>query len=173
MVRIEHGERSFAPTAGISLPAPNQAAQAAHRLVSAGAIMTLNEPAPEQHLVGYLEWLETRRLFWFTAYGESLADGHLLEFDAMHMDEDRGLCFATGGNVSATLTPIDQAKVEDPDDYRIAWQLWQEVAPLRRAKIEACCAALLRGRPADGLDGQVWRPPPTIVSLKSPRARRA
>ena len=112
----------------------NEAAQAAHRLVSAGAIMTLSEPSLERHLVGYLEWLELRRLFWFTAYGESLADGHLLEFDAMHMVEERGLYFSTAGNIVASLTPIEQAKVEDPDDYRIAWQLWQEVAPIRRAK---------------------------------------
>lgn len=103
------------------------------------------EPEGTQHLVGYLEWLEAGKLFWFTAYGEGSSDGHLLEFDALHVIEGRGLYFSREGKIVTQLTAIDQAKVDDPDDYRIAWQLWQEVVPLRRRMIEALCTKLLRG----------------------------
>jgi hypothetical protein len=114
-------------------------------------------PRPEQHLVGYLEWLAPQRLFWFTAYGESVSDGHLLEFDTTHVVEERGIFFSSGGNIVSSLTPIAQANVEDPDDYRIAWQLWQEVAPLRRRVIDASCSTLTReSLLIDGMDGQRW-----------------
>jgi hypothetical protein len=157
MVQIEQGGRMSAPRAGASSPAANHGASAAQRLVASGAIMTLPEPRLEQHLVGYLEWLEPRRLFWFTAYGEALSDGHVLAFDALHVVDNASVYFSIGGNVVSCLTAIDHAQVDDPDDYRIAWQLWQEVAPLRRAMINDCCAALTRG-PAliDGVDGQPW-----------------
>jgi hypothetical protein len=174
MVQIETGERMFAARAGASTPAVNHAAQAAQRLVAGGAIMSLPEPRLEQHLVGHLEWVEPRRLFWFTAYGESLTDGHVLEFDAVHVADGQGVYFSTSGNIVSYLTAIDQAKVDDPDDYRIAWQLWQEVVPLRRSLIEACCTALLRGPGlVDGVDGQPWpaRPGGTAVTTTS-RVRR-
>lgn len=160
MVQIEQGGLLFATRAGASQPAIHHAVLAAQRLVTAGAIMTLPGPRLEQQLVGYLEWLEPQRLFWFTAYGEALSDGHLLEFDTLQTHQ-RGITFSAGGRIVSLLTTIDHAGVDDPDDYRIAWQLWQEVAPLRRTLIEACAHALTRGASRldviDGIDGQPWQ----------------
>lgn len=172
MVRIEYREGLFAPEAGAAPPAMKEAAAAAHQLVSAGAIMTLPEPRFEQHLVGHLEWIEPRRLFWFTAYGETLQDGRLLDFDSLQVIEGSGIYFSRAGNIVSHLMPIDQARVEDPDDYRIAWQLWQEVAPLRRPLIERCCTALLRGLVVDGIDGYVPpRKPVAVPTLNLARVR--
>jgi hypothetical protein len=156
MVRIEYREGPFAPDSDVGGAPPTEPALAAHELVSAGAIMTVPGPQPAQNLVGHLEWLESRRIFWFTAYGETLADGHLLDFDSLQVVEGRGIYFARQGNIVSQLTPIDQANVEDPDDYRIAWQLWQEVVPLRRPLIERCCTSLVRGLAVDGIDGMPW-----------------
>ena len=134
--------------------------------------MTLPGPDLGRHLVGYLEWLGARRLFWFTAYGESLADAHLLEFESLHVIAERGVYFSAGGNLIASLTTIDHANVEDPDDYRIAWQLWQEVAPLRRKLIDDCCATLAsESPPLDGIDGQSWTRAAALPNRKAvPRA---
>ena len=157
MVQIEIDGQSSVPRAGAPSSAMPIAASAVHRLMTAGAIMTLFGSRPEQHLVGHLEWLGPERLFWFTAYGESVSDGHLLEFDALHAREDRGVFFSRGGSLVSSLTLIEEAEVEDPDDYRIAWQLWQEVAPLRRRLIEASCATLTRDSVLiDGVDGEHW-----------------
>jgi hypothetical protein len=154
MVRIEHGGQSSVPSAGVAWPAITPLVLAAQQLVASGAIMTLLQPQREQHLIGYLEWLEPRRLFWFTAYGEDHSDAHLLEFDAEPVIQDSVIYFRSDGKIVSLLSPIERAEVEDPDDYTIAWRLWQEVMPLRRALIETCCTALVRAGAADCMDGQ-------------------
>jgi hypothetical protein len=151
------------------LLAVNHAVLATQRLVAAGAIMTLPEPPCGQHLVGYLEWLEPQRVFWFNAYGESAEDGHLLDFDALKVIEGRGIYLSSQGVIVSQLTPIDQARLDDPDDYRIAWQLWQEVVPLRRPLIETLCTRAVRNVAAfDCLDGH---PGPRSPALPSFAAR--
>lgn len=154
MVRIEHGGQPFVPSAGVAWPAITPFVLAAQQLVASGAIMTLMQPQREQHLIGYLEWLEPRRLFWFTAYGEGHSDAHLLEFDGEPVIQNSVIYFRSEGKIVSLLSAIDRAEVEDPDDYTIAWRLWQEVMPLRRTLIETCCTALVRGASADWVDGQ-------------------
>jgi hypothetical protein len=154
MVQIEHSGHPFVPSAGSAWPAITPLAQAAQHLVAAGAIMTLLQPRREQHLVGYLEWLEPHQLFWFTAYGENQSDGRLLKFDDAPLIQNSVIYFAYGGKVVSQLSSIDQAEVDDPDDYKIAWRLWQEVMPLRQTMIDACCTSLVRAASPDCLDGQ-------------------
>ncbi|HUR60487.1 MAG TPA: hypothetical protein VM029_22380 [Opitutaceae bacterium] len=110
----------------------------AGRIVQAGAIMTRRDDEAGRHLVGELRWLENDQLFWFTAYGENLSDAHWLRFDDVRCVANCGLYFLQDENIVAYLCTIDAAGVEDPDDYRIAWQWWQQVGPLRAALIEDC-----------------------------------
>ena len=110
----------------------------AAKIVQSGAIMTWRDDVSGRHLVGELRWLENNELFWFTAFGENIGDAHWLRFDDVRCVASCGLYFLQTGNVVAYLCTIDAAGVDDPDDYRIAWQLWQQVGPLRTALIEDC-----------------------------------
>lgn len=110
-------------------------------LVNTGAIATLShEPRPV--LVGELQWIDERRILLFTAHGDSPADAHPLDFDDAIINSRGSVTFLRDNHVVSALHGIDDSDVGDLDDYRIAWQLWQEVAPLRRDFIGRCFAAL-------------------------------
>jgi hypothetical protein len=115
---------------------------AADALLAAGAVALVNaEPRPI--LIGHLEWLNDGELLIFTAFGEAPTDAHLVHFDDVIVHETGSMTFVRDGTVTGAIQPIDDADLDDPDDYRIAWQFWQDVAPLHRPRIEQCCAAAL------------------------------
>lgn len=117
---------------------PSVAFDAVEKIGSSGAILTLPGNPVRRHLVGHLAWVGPQQLFWFTAHGDTLEDGHAIEFDEMEDVTNLRICFYRAGELIASLAPIAAAGVEDPDDYLIAWQLWHEVSPRRTALIEAC-----------------------------------
>lgn len=104
--------------------------------------MTVWHSSPEHFLVGEFAWLTPTRVFWFAANGDSDADVHTLEFEHVIRKRD-GLHFFHDGKQVGQLAPIDQAHVEDPEDFRVAWQIWQTVAPTRRALIDNSRLALV------------------------------
>lgn len=116
------------PSAPSVLPADPLAL--AMRLTEEGAVMTVwNSPALP-YLVGKFQWLDPNRIFFFAANGDSEADGHVLQFDTVAL-ADRAVQFFAGGRIVGRLAAIDAAEVEDRDDYRVGWQIWQQVAPMR------------------------------------------
>jgi hypothetical protein len=115
-------------------------------LYRAGAIATLaTEPRPI--LVGDIHWLPGTGLLLFAAYGDGPGDAHLVHFDSAVVNSSGSITFARGSKMEGTLHRIEEADLDDPDDYRIAWQLWQEVAPVHRPLIERCFAAIERDGP--------------------------
>lgn len=131
MVQREHPPSFSSDPPEARRVGPAEAEALAQHFVNGGAILTPSGCPVARFLVGHLALLDPQRIFWFTAYGDSTADGHVLEFDDARLAEPGGLTFLKDGRVAGCLSPIAQAGVDDPDDYRIAWQLWQEVAPLR------------------------------------------
>lgn len=114
--------------------------EAAHALFEAGCIAMLShEPRPV--LVGDMRWVEGTGLLLFTAYGDSPADAHLLLFDDAIVNASGSVTFMCDGHVGGALHRIEDADVDDADDYRVAWRLWQQVAPLHERLIERCYAA--------------------------------
>lgn len=114
---------------------------ASDALCASGAIASLTgEPRPI--LVGHLQWLSVHELLIFTAYGDAPSDAHLLQFDEAMVSEGGSITFLCRGHVAGAIHRIEEADVDDPDDYRIAWELWQEVAPLHRPLIERCFEAI-------------------------------
>ncbi|MEY4941460.1 MAG: hypothetical protein RIQ93_3195 [Verrucomicrobiota bacterium] len=107
--------------------------------------MTVWHSPPEQYLVGDFAWLTPTSIFWFAANGDSGADVHTLEFDQVNR-EPEGLRFFRRGKCVGLLAPIDRADVDDRDDFRVAWQIWQHIEPLRRAFIESKKWALYGAR---------------------------
>ncbi len=106
-------------------------------IVNAGAI--LHTPGRTTgDLVGDWRWQSDNSVFWFTAFGDAVRDGHCLHFESLQFVRSYGVCFYREGTVAAYLTTIAAAHLEDPDDYRVAWQLWQQVAPLQRNFIAQC-----------------------------------
>lgn len=116
------------------------------QLVAAGAIMTRPGTPLRRDLVGALHWAGDDAVFWFSAFGDAPADGRLVRFDAIEI-HPVGACFMQGAEIVAFLAPIEKAAVPDVDDYRIAWRLWQEVAPLREPLIARVFDALLASDP--------------------------
>lgn len=112
---------------------------AVERLLATGAIVTLSgEPRPI--LVGACEWRDARHCLLFAAHGDAVADAHAMAFDEALVNAGGSVTFLRDDHVVGALHAIDDADVDDPDDYRIAWQLWEEVAPMRQAFIERCFA---------------------------------
>lgn len=85
---------------------------------------------------------EDAGVFLFAAFGDDERDAVYLALDAILEEDDGTVRFFYVGFECAKLERIAQADVADPDDYHIAWQLWQQVAPLRRVLIERSYANL-------------------------------
>jgi hypothetical protein len=110
-------------------------------LFAAGTIATLSDE-PRPVLIGELQWVNDNQLALFVAHGDAPADAHQLTFDDAIVNPRGSVTFLRNKHVVGALHPIEEADVDDPDDYRIARQLWQEVAPLRRELIARCFAAI-------------------------------
>jgi hypothetical protein len=106
------------------------------QFVQSGAVMAVAGSPATYDLVGSLRWIDDKRLMWFVAHGDAEADAHAMDFDHVQVVDNLGLCFMRAGRVEAYLSPIEAAQVDDPEDYRIGWQIWREVAPLYDAMIE-------------------------------------
>jgi hypothetical protein len=104
----------------------------AHQLAADGAIITVCNSPCAAYLVGSLRWASdgSRRLLFFAANGDGPDDGYEFCFDAVEQIEG-GLRFTCGDKVVGTLLPIGAAEVEDPEDYRVGWSIWQQVAPAK------------------------------------------
>jgi len=118
-----------------SVNGKEQAKAAGEELFAAGAIASLHgEPRPI--LIGDLQWLDGSELLLFTAYGEGPADVHFVSFDEAIVNEEGSVTFLFQGHVVGAIHRIEDADVDDTDDYRIAWQLWQDVAPVHQPMIQ-------------------------------------
>lgn len=121
------------------------------QIVAVGAVMTRPDGPLVRELVGALRWTGERELFWFAAFGEKPADGHLVPFDEIEI-RSVGACFVRAGIIVGLLSPIEKAALDDPDDYRVAWRLWQEILPLREPLIRSVLDGLLQGRPEPSMN---------------------
>lgn len=105
-------------------------------LAARGAVLQVwNSPA-RHYLVGNLDWIDANRMFWFTAHGDREDDGHVLEFDCAEILDGGRVQFLRRGKRVGLLSEIAQAEVEDPEDYSVAFSLWQQVAPRTRPLID-------------------------------------
>jgi hypothetical protein len=86
-------------------------------------------------LVGDFRWCEPNFLVWFPAFGDRTTDAMSFSFHYANADESR-IVFRHSGGDELVMVVVDHAGVADPDDYRVAWQIWHHVAPLRRKLIE-------------------------------------
>lgn len=127
---------------------------ATSELAARGAIIEICDGTPECFLVGEFAWLDAHRIFWFIAHGDRESDGGVLEFDRAEVVDGHCVQFVKGTRRVARLTDISSAAVEDPEDYQVAFSLWQQVAPCARSLIQRCRA---RYEPADGEGGQALR----------------
>ncbi len=106
-----------------------------------GAVMTVWKSPPESYLVGRLEWLSERRLFFFAANGDGPADAHEVEFDDTTLDST-AVRFFQAGKLVGLLTPLERADVADPEDYYVGWQIWQITAPMKQRLIDQLITSL-------------------------------
>lgn len=148
---------------------PSRSNDLVDALVSSGAILTLAGIPVRRHLVGRLVWLASDRFFWFTAHGDTVDDGDVLEFDECHAISDQWICFYRAGQLAACLAAIPAAGLEDPDDYLIAWQLWHEVVPRREKLIWNSLARFAAPATEDTVRAQ----PPDSAGLRAIRERTA
>jgi hypothetical protein len=100
----------------------------ASNLVASGAVVRLKQGAPA--LVGDFRWDDPNRIVWFAAFGDLDADAHLFSFHSAHRMGNE-VVFRHSDGDELGLIGIEHAGLEDPDDYRTAFQLWQQVAPMR------------------------------------------
>jgi hypothetical protein len=105
-------------------------------LAARGAIIEICGVTPEHFLVGEFAWLDAHRIFWFIAHGDRENDGGVLEFDRAEVIDGHSVQFVKGARRIARLTDIASSAVDDPEDHRVAFALWQQVAPCARALIQ-------------------------------------
>lgn len=113
-----------------------KAKAAAETLFQNGGVLTLAGDPTSRFLLGDLRWHQNVGVFLFVAFGDDERDAHYLPLDAVVEDRDGSIRFSYVGLECAKLEKIADAAVDDPDDYHIAWQLWQQVAPLRGPLID-------------------------------------
>lgn len=106
-------------------------------LAAQGAVMSIAGSPAQHYLVGDFAWVGPRYIYWFAANGDTTADAQALKYEVMRRDRN-SVQFLRGGLQVASIALIDDAEVDDPDDFRIGWQIWQQVAPMRRALLERC-----------------------------------
>lgn len=127
---------------------PGLDAECAALLAAQGAIMTIGGSPAQHFLVGDFGLVGPHHVYWFAGNGDTSADAHLLEFEEMHREGNQ-VHFLVSGQRVAAIAAIDDTDVDDPDDFLIAWQIWQQVAPVRRALLERsreeCATRVLRG----------------------------
>lgn len=114
----------------------NTLQSATSRLAAEGAVLEVWNSPSRSFLVGELQWMDPNRLFWFTAHGDRVEDGHVLDFDFACCADDGNVQFFRSGRLVGKLTGIAAANVEDPEDYTVAFSLWQQVAPRTHSLIE-------------------------------------
>lgn len=105
-------------------------------VVQAGAVLTAPGRPLRHYLIARFEWLDAYRVFWFPAHGDSAGDGGILMFDETEVVNHRSVMFEKDDTIVGVLAMIEEAGLEDADDYRIAWQLWQQTSPMREDPIE-------------------------------------
>ncbi len=117
--------------------------QRSTELARHGAVITVWKSPPESFLVGQLQWLSERRLFFFAANGDGPADAHEVEFDSSALDSG-AVRFFQAGKLVGLLTPLERAEVSDPEDYQVGWQVWQITAPMKQPLIDQLVEASQR-----------------------------
>ncbi len=122
---------------------PGCAHSLAERLAASGAIMTMPGVPAVKWLVGDFDFIAPNRIFWFVAFGDAKRDAHVLDFDELRHVEQLGVYFLRGGQPLGYLSTIEASRLDDPDDYHIAWQIWESVLPLRRCFIAGCRESLM------------------------------
>ena len=78
---------------------------------------------------------------FFTAYGDGMRDVTWAPCESARRTAS-GWQLQSVAGVAGLVSTIDLARVADPEDYRIAWNLWQQVWPLRRKLINECFDAV-------------------------------
>jgi hypothetical protein len=104
-----------------------------------GAVLRRTNCVPV--LVGDFRWEDPNLIRWFPAFGDRETDAGEFSFHYAHADTSRAEFRHAGGSV-VEMIAIDETEVEDRDDYRVAWQIWQYVAPLHTKRIEAAYSRL-------------------------------
>lgn len=139
--RNEHQTHTTMTTAFLESADVTPAESASALLTTHGAIAVLaDEPRPI--LIGDLQCVDGRELLLFPAFGDAPTDAHRVPFDEAVVHYGGKVTFLCGGHVVAAIERIEDADIDDPDDYRVAWQLWREVAPVYRPLIERCYEAV-------------------------------
>jgi hypothetical protein len=110
-------------------------------MAAKGAVLTLPGTPPITILVGRLFFCEPGVALVFPAFGEAPEDTLVLKFDHTAA-YPFGVAFCRGNDVCALLGPIEQARLEDPDDFKVAWQLWNEMEALRSGVTEYSIAVV-------------------------------
>ena len=123
-----------------AVPAGGSAAvgrPAIEQLVTGGAV--LYTPHSETFvLIGDARWTKNGALLLFSAFGERNEDITCIHDANVARVGESGVMWFQSGAPIFQLSAIEHAPIADPDDYRIAWALWQQVVPLRRELIERC-----------------------------------
>lgn len=120
----------------------NPLQNAARDVITRGAILTVWNSPPHDHLVGEWDWNQDNQAFWFTAHGDRLDDGHLLHFDTVRQVDRERIEFFRDGSLVARLASIEVAAVDDRDDFAIAFSIWRQVEPCLRPLIDRSRAHL-------------------------------
>ena len=117
----------------------------AAELVDSGAVLSTSDDESDKHLLGSLFILGCNELFWFAANGDDpRADGHLLIFDSWRIEHGCQLWFEADGRVVARVTSIEDSAVNDVEDFRAAWDVWQQRRPACERLIGASLTYHLR-----------------------------
>jgi hypothetical protein len=119
------------------------AREAVDQHVTNGAIM-LQSALSLPSLVAALRWVDDFSAVWFPAFGDKPTDAVLLCYDSLRIGSRGAVDFLEEGAVVGSVNTWEVADVDIREDYRIAWQLWLQVAPLHASFISRCFRNIIR-----------------------------
>lgn len=102
--------------------------QLAAQLVKGGAVLQVLT-FDVSVLIGYWEWLDPYRVFFFEAGGENEFAGHIIKFHHAVAAHHFGVEFHSADDaLIAYLTTIEEAVDDAPELYVETWRAWQSQA---------------------------------------------
>lgn len=106
------------------------------RLIARGAVLS-SARIETPILIGEARWTSSGALLLFAAFGERCEDVITIRNADVARVAENCIVWFQAGSPTFQLSEIERATLSDPEDYRIAWQLWQQIIPLKRSVIES------------------------------------
>lgn len=81
---------------------------------------------PLEVRLGYFEWIEPNKVFYFELWGDNEFHGHVLEFERATAAHELGVSFERDGRTIAYICPLSEMEYQTIEQEKLAFDAWRE-----------------------------------------------